>query len=81
MANDRPSVTKILIPILATAIFASYSYTWAVHTIALSGDKDVVQVVTEQTKEVKKDLNERINRMEKRIIEALKKLEQNLGRR
>ncbi|MCB7130263.1 MAG: hypothetical protein J3T61_12075 [Candidatus Brocadiales bacterium] len=74
MANDRPSVTKIILPILATAVFGAYSYTWAVHTMALSGDKETVVLVTEQAKEIKKDLNARIERMEKRVIQALKDL-------
>ena len=74
-------MSKVMYPILARLISGSFGYTWTVHTSAVSADKDVVVIVTEQIKDVKKDLNDRITRAEKRIIEALQKLEQSLPRR
>jgi len=73
--NNRMSFTKVIVPILCTAVFFSYGYTWSVHTLALEQDQQVKEEVKEQAIEIKKDLNERINRMEDRITEALQQIQ------
>lgn len=73
--NNRLSFTKVVLPILFTAIFFSFGYTWQVHTLALEQDQQVKEEVKEQATEIKKDLTDRINRMEDRITEALQQIQ------
>ncbi len=50
--NNRPSFTKVILPLLFLAISASYGYTWSVHTLALEQDQQVKEEVKEQASEI-----------------------------
>jgi len=74
MANNRPSFSKIVIPILATAIFASFGYTtksiWKVEAVFAEQQVQVRQ----QIKETKEDIEARLKRMEQRGKEQQKQI-------
>lgn len=78
MANNRPSFSRIVVPILATAIFASFAYTtksvWRVEAVFAEQQTQV----TEQIKETKEDIEARLQRMEWRNEKALQQIMESL---
>jgi len=85
MANDRSSFSKIIVPILATAIFASFAYTtrsiWHVEGVFAAQQEKVV----EQIVATKEDIEKRLDRMEQRskdqtaqIMDYLKELQEDI---
>ncbi len=61
----------IVLPILFTLIFGSYIFTWKAGLAAAEGDKDVKLEVQQQAKDIKEDLNARLDRLEQRTLDAL----------
>jgi len=80
MANDRPSFSRIVVPIMCTAIMGSYAFGWTTYQSALAADKGIKHEVREQAKDVKKDLNDRLDRLDKRINQALQNIQKSLDR-
>ncbi len=85
MANNRSSFSRIIVPILATAIFASFAYTtksvWRVEAVFAEQQTQVRQ----QIKETKEDIEARLKRMEQRgkdqqkqIMDYLKDLKEDI---
>lgn len=70
----------IVLPVLFTMIFGSYIFTYWSGLAAAESDKEVKKEVQDQAKEIKRDLNGRLDRMEQRTIDALKKIQEAIER-